>query len=80
MTTTIRKWGNSLGLRIPRDVAEEAGIIEGREVVFVKRGRGLSVEPVIEPTISLNTLLRKITPENSHVEVDWGTPRGKEVW
>ncbi len=28
----------------------------------------------------LQRLVDKITPENRHKEVDWGKPRGKEVW
>ncbi len=32
MQTTIRKWGNSLGLRIPKAFAEEAGVSAGSEI------------------------------------------------
>ena len=40
MTTTIRKWGNSLGVRISREIAEDAGLSEGREVTLERyRGR-----------------------------------------
>ncbi|MEI7719605.1 MAG: AbrB/MazE/SpoVT family DNA-binding domain-containing protein [bacterium] len=80
MTTTIRKWGNSLGLRIPQDIAEGTGISEGKEVVFIKNKGGLSIQPVTEPKVSLDALLRKITPKNKHEEVEWGAPRGKEIW
>ena len=80
MTTTIRKWGNSLGLRIPQDVAEEAGISEGKEVMFVHDKNGLSIQTVATPKVSLDALLRKITPYNKHTEVDWGAPKGKEIW
>ena len=80
MATTIRKWGNSLGLRIPQDIAEEAGIFEGKEVRFVQGRDGLSIRPVATPQVSLNALLRKITPHNKHAEVNWGAQKGKEVW
>ena len=29
MRTIVRRWGNSLGLRIPREIAWQAGIHEG---------------------------------------------------
>ncbi len=32
MNTKIQKWGNSLGLRIPKSFAEEAGVEAGSEV------------------------------------------------
>jgi antitoxin component of MazEF toxin-antitoxin module len=34
MRTRVKKWGNSLGLIIPSDVANNAGIKEGDEVEF----------------------------------------------
>ncbi|MBL5803968.1 AbrB/MazE/SpoVT family DNA-binding domain-containing protein [Bacillus sporothermodurans] len=32
MTTTIQKWGNSLAVRIPKDVAEQLRIHQGSEI------------------------------------------------
>lgn len=29
---------------------------------------------------SLQALVARITPQNRHPEVDWGKPRGREVW
>jgi len=29
---------------------------------------------------TLRQLVKKITPKNRHLEIDWGTPKGKEVW
>ncbi len=80
MMTIVRKWGNSLGLRIPRAVAEGAGIFEGRAVSITRHKEGFSVQPVVTPVISLDVLLRNITPQNRHIEIDWGVPKGKEIW
>ena len=30
--------------------------------------------------ISLDDLVKGITPENIHGEIDWGEPVGKEIW
>jgi antitoxin component of MazEF toxin-antitoxin module len=30
--------------------------------------------------LTLKRLLASIRPENVHAEVDWGKPKGKEVW
>ncbi len=32
------------------------------------------------PRFSLDDLIDAITDENRHAEVDWGPPRGNEVW
>ena len=80
MTTTIRKWGNSLGVRISREIAEDAGLSEGREVTLERyRGR-LTLHLVAKPRVSLDALVRKIPPRNRHAEAGWGKARGKEVW
>ena len=77
--TQIAKWGNSLGLRLPKSVALEAQDGEGDTVnVSVKNG-AIVVRPN-RPTYSLEQLVTKITPRNRHKESDWGTPVGDEVW
>ena len=80
MSTTIRKWGNSLGVRISREVAEDAGLSEGKEVALEKRDGRLTLRPVAATLLSLDALVRKITPRNRHTEIRWAKPRGKEIW
>ena len=79
-STQIAKWGNSLGLRLPKSVAREAQLDEGDTVdVSVKDG-AIVVRPA-RPTYSLETLVSKMTPRNRHKESDWGTaPVGRELW
>lgn len=80
MRTTIRKWGNSLGLRIPRSLADEAGVEPGSEVhVSFRRGE-LVVKPMQRKAYRLKDLLRGITRKNTHAEADMGGPVGKELW
>jgi antitoxin MazE len=77
--TQIAKWGNSLGVRIPKSVALEAQVDEGDTVdVSVKNG-AIVVRPN-RPTYSLKQLVAKITPRNRHNESDWGPPVGDEAW
>lgn len=79
MTTQVARWGNSLGLRLPKSVALEARIDEGDTVdVSVKNG-AIVVRPS-PPTYSLDQLVARITPRNRHDESDWGTPVGHETW
>ena len=80
ISTQISKWGNSLGLRLPKSVAREAQLDEGDTVdVSVKDG-AIVVRPA-RPTYSIETLVSKMTPRNRHKETDWGaTPVGRELW
>ena len=79
-STQIAKWGNSLGLRLPKSVAREAKLDEGDTVeVSVKNG-AIMVRPA-RPTYSIETLVSKMTLRNRHKETDWGkAPVGHELW
>ena len=80
MIAKVRKWGNSLGLRIPKSVAKEARIELSSEVdLAVKKGR-LVVTPLRRIRPTLGEMLRKITPRNLHGEAGTGGPRGREEW
>ena len=77
--TQLAKWGNSLGLRLPKSVALEAQVGEG-DTVDVSVKNGVIVVRPSRPTYSPEQLVAKITPRNRHNESDWGTPVGDEAW
>jgi antitoxin MazE len=77
--TQIAKWGNSLGLRLPKAVALEAQVGEG-DTVDVSVKDGVIVVRPNRPSYSLEELVAKITPRNRHNESDWGPSVGDEVW
>ncbi len=80
MQTRIQKWGNSLGLRIPKSFAEEAGVEAGSEVDLSLEDGELVIRPKRAPKYDLRMLLRRVTAENVHTEVESGQPVGREVW
>jgi len=75
----IAKWGNSLGVRIPKAAAKEAGLEDGADVEVKVAGRNLLLVPV-RREYSLAELVAGITPKNRHKETDWGAPLGGENW
>ena len=80
METRIQKWGNSLGLRIPKSFAEEAHVEAGSTVdISVQRGE-LVVRPIRPRRYELRVLMKAITPENVHEAIETGTPVGREAW
>jgi antitoxin MazE len=75
----IRKWGNSPALRLPVAVIKEADFsLEQRVNISVTRGR-IVIEPSDTVEYDLNQLLSGITEANSHGEVSFGNPVGKEM-
>lgn len=79
MKTQLVKWGNSLAVRIPKAILEEAEMDEGENLnVSVRAGR-IAIEKA-QPKLTLEKLLAEIRPENLHGEDDWGDPVGNEVW
>jgi antitoxin MazE len=80
MTTTIQKWGNSLALRIPKSVAENARITRGKQVKLTLHGNRLIIVPVSEPEYTIKNLIAGIDKNNIHRSVETGRAVGKEVW
>jgi antitoxin MazE len=80
METHIQKWGNSLGIRLPKHVAEKQSFVEGGRVRITETKTGVIIERVSKKSFILSEMLEKMTDENMHAEVDWGNPVGKEVW
>jgi antitoxin MazE len=74
----VVKWGNSLAVRIPKAVAEEARIQEGDPIVIEALEGRVELRPA-ERIPTLEELVAKITPENRHKETDWGRDVGKEI-
>lgn len=75
----ITRWGNSLGVRIPKAVAQEVGLEEGANVEVKVSGRNLLLLSA-NREYSLDELVEGITPKNRHSETDWGGPVGNETW
>ena len=81
MPTQISKWGNSLAIRIPKDVALAAGLAEGDAVEVSALADGLNIRrSKARPRYDLEQLMAGVTEDNLPGEIDWGTPRGGEVW
>jgi len=79
MTTKIQKWGNSLAIRIPKSFAETTQIREGSEIRLSLEQDKIIVTKKEIPKYTLKDLLSKVTPNNIHKEVDFGSPKGKEL-
>src|SRR5438876_729833 len=76
MRAKVAKWGNSLGLRLPRTLVEEVGLKEGQVVELSAREGGIEVKPISAVTrYRLEDLLaeaERLGPENRPPFEDWG--------
>lgn len=80
-TVTAQKWGNSLGIRIPKEAAERVGINQGAEIELEVVGNETTI--TLKPKkarkkYKLEELLSQITSENRHKEIDLGI-EGREL-
>lgn len=79
MIVKTAQWGNSIGVRIPRTLAKKKGIGVDTAVEVNETEDGVIIRPVGKKEYSLKELVKKITPQNRHTEVDFGCPVGKEL-
>ena len=79
MTTRIAKWGNSLGLRLSKTVAQEAELAEGDRVEVSVSNGTILVRPS-RRTYALEELVSQISAKNRHDESGWRAPAGREAW
>ena len=70
MQTRVQKWGNSLGLRIPRGLAEEVGLGAGSEVSLSAKDGELVVKPSVPARLSLDDLLAVMIQGTSSSRAD----------
>jgi antitoxin MazE len=75
----IARWGNSLAVRIPRALAEQARLAEGAEIELHVEGRCIVLRPR-DRRYDLDELVDQITPGNRHEEIEWGEAAGDEAW
>jgi antitoxin MazE len=80
MSIALHRWGNSVGLRVPKPMLEQLGLAEGSRVdVRIEAGR-LVIEPARRPRLTMAELLEGFTQDDQPGEVDWGPPAGRETW
>jgi len=80
VVTKVQRWGNSLGLRIPRALAADADVSEGTPVRLVVDNGRLLVSRVEPAAFDLAELLSRVTKRNLHAAVKTGPAVGKESW
>ena len=87
MNTTVQKWGNSQGIRIPKYILEEVGLNIDDEVKLQKIDNKIVIEKVEKTSFTLKEHLENyygkpiedIKSIDNAEEINWGKPEGDEV-
>ena len=78
MEAVVKKWGNSLGIRIPNLIARELSLKDGSYVDINEDKKKIIIMPVKKNRLS--EMLNGINEQNLHAEIETGEPVGKEIW
>jgi antitoxin MazE len=83
MKAKVAKWGNSLGVRLPKAAADAAGILAGAEFDVIVEGQDLRLRRATRiPHYRIEDLLAemdRLGPKNRPDLVDWGPDVGAEI-
>lgn len=81
METKAQKWGNSLAVRVPKGIAQKAGVsVDDTLDVDVDGDGAIVLTPRRRQKYRLNDLIKRMTKENMHDDIDFGRPVGREAW
>ena len=80
MQTKIQHWGNSLAIRIPKSFALDINLKQDELVDLSVDESKIVITPIGGKKYSLEELLKGVSKNNLHGEIDTGSPIGKEIW
>jgi antitoxin MazE len=76
----IKKWGNSVVVRVPAALLRTARICVDQLLDVRGEGGRIVIEALRTVRYDIDALVDGITNENRHDSVDMGKPVGREVW
>ena len=82
MTTSIQKWGNSQGIRIPKYLLDAVKLATNDEIDIRAESDMLIIKKAV-PTDAHKTIKELFAGYDGDYkpqEIDWGGQEGKEVW
>jgi antitoxin MazE len=78
MEAIVKKWGNSLGIRIPNLIVRELSLKDGSYVDINETGNEIIIKPLRKKNLS--EMLNLINEQNIHEEIKTSGPVGNEIW
>ncbi len=79
MDVIIQKWGNSQGIRLPKNILKAIEWDENDKLdLRVEEGK-IIIEKAVKRK-NIKELFKNYNEDYKSNEIDWGTPQGNEVW
>jgi antitoxin MazE len=84
MKVTVAKWGNSIAVRLPKDVGDELGLNPGEQLeLVVAKGEIRLRKPAVTSSARLLAEMlaeaKRLGPENEPETIEWGPDVGSEI-
>jgi antitoxin MazE len=80
MKVKVAKWGNSLGVRLPKSAVAAIGVRAGTELELTVEGGDFRLRSMRKTAAQrLEELLDQIDPKNVPPMVEWGPDVGSEI-
>ena len=79
MQAQVLKWGNSLAVRIPKPIADDAHLQLGDPLEIAVAADGAVEMHRVGEVPTLAQLVAQITPENRYEEISLGVEIGREA-
>lgn len=82
MTTSVQRWGNSQGIRIPKYLLDAVKLTENDQITITAEDDRLIIEKAAPVTAhkTLKQLFEGYDGDYTPQEIDWGEKAGKEIW
>lgn len=80
MTTKIKMWGNSLAVRIPREISKKLKLKAGSNVRVSAGSKFVTIQPLKDEEPKIGDLVSRISEKNKHSIKLNGESVGGEIW
>lgn len=80
MTTTIQKWGNSQGIRIPKAILDTVKWTENEKIILVVDNEKIIMKKAKKTRKNIKELFADYDGEYEPIEIEWGEVKGEEIW
>ena len=80
MTTTIQKWGNSQGIRIPKAILDTVKWTENEKIILVVDNEKIIMKKAKKTRKNIKELFADYDGEYEPIEIEWGEAKGEEIW
>ena len=80
MELRLQKWGNSIGIRIPKNILITLNLNENDVVDLVQEGEKMVITKSIKQKISLKKEFENYNGKNLSKDFSWDDAAGREIW